>query len=67
MDPVSFGMNPDDTLLYTRVRKVVTQLIGTLYFDLPQSDDPRSVMYSNVLSLDDLDRMGEELPLGSSR
>lgn len=63
MNPQSFGLERDDDLLYTRVRKVVTRIIGTLYFDLPESNDPRSVLYNNVLSLDDLDLMGEDLPI----
>ena len=67
MDPETFGMDRNDDLLNTRVRKVVTHLIGTLYYGLPGSDDPRSVMYNNVLSLDDLDLMGEELPIEASR
>jgi predicted Zn-dependent protease len=67
MDPETFGMDPNEDLLYTRVRKVVTHLIGTLYYGLPGSDDPRSVMYNNVLSLDDLDLMGEKLPIEASR
>jgi predicted Zn-dependent protease len=62
MNPESFGLEADDDLLYTRVRKVVTRIIGTLYFDLPESNDPRSVLYNNVLSLADLDRMGVDLP-----
>ncbi len=68
MDPETFGMDRDDSLLDTRtLRKVVTHLIGTLYYGLPGSDDTRSVMYSNVLSLDDLDLMGEKLPIEASR
>jgi predicted Zn-dependent protease len=67
MNPETFGMDRDDSLLYTRVRKVVTHLIGTLYYRLPGSDDPRSVMYNNVLSLDDLDLMDEKLPIEASR
>jgi predicted Zn-dependent protease len=64
MNPESFGLERDDDLLYSRVRKVITRIIGTLYFHLPESEDPRSVLYNNVLSLDDLDRMSEELPTG---
>lgn len=67
MNPETFGMDRGDDLLYTRTRKVVTHVIGTLYYQLPGSDDPRSVMYNNVLSLDDLDLMGEKLPIEASR
>jgi hypothetical protein len=44
----------------TRLRKMVTKNVGVLYFHLPQSDDPRSVLYRNVGGIRDLDYMGEE-------
>ncbi|HVF66964.1 MAG TPA: hypothetical protein VM914_04850 [Pyrinomonadaceae bacterium] len=44
----------------TRLRKMVTKNIGVLYYRLPQSDDPRSVLYKNVGGIDELDYMGEE-------
>ncbi len=44
----------------TRLRKVVTKDIGLLYYHLAISDDPRSVLYGNILSLDDLDAVSEE-------
>lgn len=43
-----------------RLRKMVTKNIGLMYFGLPASDDPQSVLYRNVGGLGDLDRMGEE-------
>ena len=33
--------------------------IGIMYYGLPLSNDPRSVMYRNILGIDDLDRMTE--------
>jgi predicted Zn-dependent protease len=53
----------DDGLLGNktqRLQKMVTKDIGLLYFGLPQSDDPKSVLYKNVLGPADLDRMSEE-------
>ena len=44
----------------SRLRKMVTKDLGLLYYGLPLSDDPRSVLYSNVLGPDDLDRMSED-------
>jgi predicted Zn-dependent protease len=44
----------------TRLRKMVTKNVGILYFHLPQSDDPRSVLYRNVGGIRELDYMGEE-------
>jgi predicted Zn-dependent protease len=46
--------------LSSRLRKMVTKNIGVLYFHLPQSDDPRSVLYKNVGGISELDYMGEE-------
>lgn len=60
MNPENFGESPDAALLMERLRKMVTKQIGVLYLGLPLSDDPTSVLYT-PLSVDDLDRMGEEL------
>jgi predicted Zn-dependent protease len=43
-----------------RLRKMVTKNIGILYYRLPQSNDPRSVLYKNVGGISELDYMGEE-------
>jgi predicted Zn-dependent protease len=43
-----------------RFRKVITKNIGLLYYHLPQSDDPRSVLYGRVESVRDLDKMSED-------
>ena len=43
-----------------RLRKMVTKNVGILYFHLPQSDDPRSVLYRSVGGIQELDYMGEE-------
>jgi hypothetical protein len=43
-----------------RLQKMVTKDIGILYFELPQSDDPGSVLYRNVNGPGDLDRMSED-------
>ena len=60
LNPVSFGQPADQTLLDTRLRKVITKNIGILYFHLPQSNNPRSVLYKSILGIDDLDRVGED-------
>lgn len=59
MDPRFFGQSEDNSLLLTRLKKMTSKNLGTIYYNLPQSKDPQSVLYSPVLSLDDLDRMGE--------
>jgi len=43
-----------------RLRKMVTKNIGILYYRLPQSNDPRSVLYKDVGGISELDYMGEE-------
>jgi predicted Zn-dependent protease len=51
---------PSETLIMTRLRKMVTKNVGILYYHLPQSDNPRSVLYRNVGGLSELDYMGED-------
>jgi len=43
-----------------RLQKMVTKDIGLLYFGLPLSDDPASVLYRDVGGPTDLDRMSED-------
>lgn len=47
-------------LLLSRIRKMVTKNVGLLYYDLQQSDNPRSVLYRKVGGVKDLDYMGED-------
>jgi predicted Zn-dependent protease len=49
-----------DEQVASRLRKMVSKNIGLLYFGLPVSGDPASVLYGNVGGIDDLDRMGED-------
>ncbi|HEY6373397.1 MAG TPA: hypothetical protein VIX37_22670 [Candidatus Sulfotelmatobacter sp.] len=37
----------------TRLRKIVTKDIGILYYGLPQSGDPHSVLYSQIMESKD--------------
>jgi len=43
-----------------RLQKMVTKNIGLLYFGLPLSDDPGSVLYRSVGGQGDLDQMSED-------
>ena len=45
-----------------RAEKLLTKYAGYALFDLKPSNDPKSVMYNNILGVDDLDRMGDTLP-----
>lgn len=60
MDPVNFGFLPDDELLQTRLRKMVSKNIGILYYKLPQKSDRNSVMFGPIMGIDDLDSIGED-------
>jgi len=59
MDPTAFGLASDTDMLRSRVTKMVAKNIGVLYFGLPLSDDPRSVLYRNIGGTDELDVMTE--------
>jgi predicted Zn-dependent protease len=55
------GVSFDNEALWEdRLRKMVTKDIGVLYFHLPLSDNPHSVLYNNVGGLEELDTMGED-------
>ncbi len=51
------GVNLPDT----RLKKVVTKNIGILYYGLPQSANPTSVLYDQILGIQELDQVGEDL------
>ena len=57
--PAYLGNTPEEELLRSRLRKMVIKNIGIMYYGLPVSRDPRSVLYGNVLGPDDLDYMSE--------
>ena len=44
----------------SRLRKMITKNIGVLYYHLPLSNNPKSVMYGRVGGPQELDRMGED-------
>jgi predicted Zn-dependent protease len=60
MDPQRFQERADPELLKSRVRKMLTKGIGIMYFNRTPSDDPRSMLYGNILGLEELDAMGED-------
>lgn len=60
MDPAALGGASNEELLRSRLRKMVLKNVGLMYYGLPASNNPRSVMFNNVLGVDDLDRMSEE-------
>jgi predicted Zn-dependent protease len=50
----------DQDLLAARLRKIVTKDIGILYFGLPQSENPKSVLYNQIMGIEELDAVGED-------
>jgi predicted Zn-dependent protease len=54
------GFGVSDELVMSRLRKMVTRDIGRMYFRLPASADPRSVLFGEIDGLDDLDQIGED-------
>jgi predicted Zn-dependent protease len=59
MNPANLGDPADEGLLRSRLRKMVMKNIGIMYYRLPLSENPRSVLYGRILGVDDLDRMTE--------
>lgn len=53
--------DPVAPIVMSRLRKMILRNIGVLYYGLPLNQDPISVLYVEVLGVDDLDRMNEEL------
>ena len=60
MDPANWGERGDALRLRTRLRKMLSKNLGIMVYDLPQSRDRRSVLYGPILSLADLDSIGED-------
>jgi len=54
------GQTSDRELLATRLRKIVTKDLGILYFGLPKSENPKSVLYNQIMGLEELDAVGED-------
>jgi archaemetzincin len=63
MMPETYGEPPNDDLLFSRARKLLSKYIGILFYGLSSSPDPQSPLYDSILGPDDLDRMGELLPV----
>jgi predicted Zn-dependent protease len=60
MDPMNLGQARDDNRLRERLRKMLTKDVGLMCLGLQLSDDPRSVLYGNILGAADLDDMTED-------
>jgi predicted Zn-dependent protease len=60
MDPGALGSLAKSQLAISRLRKMVAKNVGMMYFGLPPNRNPRSVLYDQVLGIDDLDRMTDD-------
>ena len=60
MDPMSFGLPPDQEVLRTRLGKMVTKQIGLYFYGLPERHEKTSVLFSPILGVDDLDEVSSE-------
>lgn len=58
------GLPADRQTALERLTKLIKRSIGAIYFDYPRSTDIGDVMYSPLMSLDDLDRMGNDYLTG---
>ncbi len=54
------GEPSEQATLRNRLRKMVTKDLGILYFAKPQSDSPRSVLYSGIMGIQELDQVSED-------
>jgi predicted Zn-dependent protease len=66
MNPVNLGAPANDELLRSRLRKMLMKNIGIMYYGLPASQDPTSVLYRDILGVNDLDRVTEDFTLTSA-
>ena len=60
MDRGCMGFPAAETTVMARLRKMVGKNIGVLFFGLPLSDHPRSMMYRSIGGPQELDTMLEE-------
>jgi predicted Zn-dependent protease len=61
LEPGCLGLvRASDERIVSRLRKMVTKNIGILYFQLPLSEDPRSVLYAHIGGPQEFDRMTED-------
>jgi len=54
------GEPADGATMRDRLRKVVTKDIGLLYYQKEASDNPKSVLFSGIMGIQELDRVGED-------
>ena len=60
LDHVNYGAPSDFVGLHTRLTKMISREIGFMYYRLRTSRDPRSVVRSSIMGVDELDELGED-------
>lgn len=55
----STGPGGMSSIMTDRLHKMVGKQIGVLYYHLPTTSDPRSILYNNIMGPDDLDNMSD--------
>lgn len=60
MDPTFFRLLPNDDVMITRLRKMLTKQIGLQYYGLPDRQEKTSVLFSPIMGLDDLDAIAAD-------
>ena len=58
--PALSGRPSEEARPEIRLCKMVTKDIGILYYGLPQSSNPHSVVYNRILGIEELDAVGEQ-------
>ena len=61
MDPARLGEPHGEERLLRRLRKMISKNLGVLMFRLGPSTDRTSLMYQDIMGVDDLDRIDEDL------
>jgi predicted Zn-dependent protease len=54
------GAPADPVTVHRRLTRMISREIGFLYYGLPVSRNPRSVVRSSIMGVDDVDILGED-------
>jgi predicted Zn-dependent protease len=54
------GEPPTEATVQKRLRKVVTKDIGIMTYGKTPNDNPNSVLYNNILGIEELDQVSED-------
>jgi len=67
LNPSYYGRPESPSLLETRLRKLITKNIGLSFYGLALTGDSRSVLYSDVETMETLDAMGDDYSARDAR